>query len=349
MNISVETLPLSDKTSVKVYTLSSDYMQVRVMTYGGIVLDILVPDKDGRMVDVSLGFSNPEDYVSQSYLSNCPYFGALIGRYANRIKNGRFSINEQEFILDQNNGTAHLHGGLRGFDKIIWDDQIIEYYGSKALQLSLISEDGDQGYPGNVHVHAIYYFDNDNGLGIDFRAVTDRTTPINLTFHGYFNLSGEGNGNVLDHVVQILAPQITEVNLNAIPTGNIIDITNTAFDFTSPNTIGSRINQLQGGYDHNYVRFPYGDIPKVVAIAESPETGIKMTVWTTQPGIQFYTGNFLDATLVGKSGNRYGMYSGFCLETQHFPDSPNNAHFPRTLIEPGEVYQESTIYRFDTK
>ncbi len=349
MNISVVNQPLTEYLEVKVYTLKTDLMEVRIMTYGGIVMEIKVPDNYGNFIDVALGFNNPEDYVATNYMNECPYFGAIIGRYANRIKDGRFKIIDQEYQLDKNNGPNHLHGGYKGFDKVIWDDEIIEYYGSPALRLSMTSEDGDQGYPGQLTVEITYYIENDNGLGIDYRATTNKTTPLNLTWHGYFNLSGEGNGNVLDHELMINAPLMTEISTGGIPTGNILEVTNTPYDFTTSRTIGSRITETPFGYDHNYVRFPYGDIPKIVAVARSPITGIEMTVWSTQPGIQFYTSNFLDGMLIGKSGIRYEKYSGFCLETQHFPDSPNNPHFPRTFLNPGEIYQESTIYRFDAK
>jgi aldose 1-epimerase len=349
MKISFDTLPLLENLHVKVYSLESDLLQVRIMTYGGIVMGLKVKDKNNQFIDVMLGFNEPSEYVSQEYLSDCPYFGAIIGRYANRIKNGRFSIKEHEYQLDTNNGANHLHGGFKGFDKVIWDDEVIDYYGSPALRLTHTSEDGDQGYPGQLQVEVVYYIENDNGFGIDYRATTNRTTPLNLTWHGYFNLSGEGNSSILDHELMINAPQLTEVNSAGIPTGNILSVIDTPFDFTTPAIIGDKIRNIKMGFDHNYVRFPYGDIPKIVAIAQSPVSGIHMTVWSTQPGVQFYTANFLSANLQGKSGNLYGAHSGFCLETQHFPDSPNNPHFPNTLLEPGEIFQESTIYRFDSK
>lgn len=347
MNISVETLRLTEYLSVNVYTLKSAYLEARIMNYGGIVMELKVPDRNGRLVDVALGFQSPIEYVATHYMNDCPYFGALIGRYANRIKNGRFRIVEKEYQLDTNNGNNHLHGGYQGFDKLIWKDKIVEYYDNQALKLSLTSNDGDQGYPGQVNVEVIYYIENDNSLGIDYKAFADAVTPVNLTWHGYFNLSGEGNGNILDHVLQLNAPQLTEINSDGIPTGNILDVRNTPFDFTTPHAIGSRIHETSAGYDHNYVRFPYGDLPQLCAVVQSPKTGIKMDVWTTQPGVQLYTSNFLDATLIGKSRQRYGQYAGFCLETQHFPDSPNNPHFPNTLLSPGEIFHESTIYRFD--
>lgn len=349
MNISVETLSLTEYIKTNVYTLKDDSIQVKIMTYGGIVMEIKVPDKEGNFVDVALGFKEPADYVKTGYMNDCPYFGAIIGRFANRIKEGKFHINEHEYQLDKNNGDNHLHGGYKGFDKALWEDEIISYFDSKALRLTYISPDGDQGYPGELRVDVVYYIENGNSLGIDYRATTSATTPVNLTWHGYFNLSGEGNGNILDHELQINAPQVTEVTPSGIPTGNILDVRGTPFDFTETHTIGSRIKDTRTGYDHNYVRFPYGDIPRIVAIVSSPVTGIQLTVWTTQPGIQLYSANFLDAKFTGKSGKLYGAFAGFCLETQHFPDSVNNPHFPKTLLEPGEVLQESTIYRFDVK
>ncbi|HLN53406.1 MAG TPA: aldose epimerase family protein [Lentimicrobium sp.] len=349
MDISFETLRLTPHTFVKVYTLKTEYLEAKIMTYGGIVMELKVPDRNGHLIDIALGFRDPENYVSQEYLENCPYFGALVGRYANRIKDGKFRIVEHEYQLECNNGPNHLHGGFQGFDKKIWDDEVIRYDNSPALKLTLVSNDGDQGYPGELRVEAVYYFENENNLGIDFKATTNKTTPVNLTWHGYFNLSGEGNGHILSHDLQINASQITEVTPAGIPTGNILEILHTPFDFTLRKKIGERIAELPNGYDHNYVRFPYGELPEIAAIVSEESTGIMMTVWTTQPGLQLYTSNFLDASFIGKSGNPYGMHSGFCLETQHFPDSPNNPHFPRTLLEPGEIYQESTIYRFDTK
>lgn len=349
MKISVETQSLTEYLEVKVYTLQSDLMEVKIMTYGGIVMDIKVPDSNGNLVDVALGFQNPADYVETNYINDCPYFGAIVGRYANRIKDGQFKVIDQEYHLDRNNGVNHLHGGIKGFDKVIWDDEVIDYYGVPALRMSLTSEDGDQGYPGTLQVEVIYYIENDNGFGIDYRATTNKTTPVNLTWHGYFNLSGEGNGDILNHELMINAPLMTEISPGGIPTGNILDVTNTPFDFTLMRPIGSRISETQSGYDHNYVRFPYGDIPKIIAVAKSPLSGIEMTVWSTQPGVQLYTSNFLDGSLIGKSGSHYEKHSGFCLETQHFPDSPNNPHFPRTFLNPGETLQESTIYRFDAK
>ncbi len=349
MKITFDRMLLTEYLEVKVFTLKNDFMEVKIMDYGGIVMSLKVPDREGNLVDVALGFNAPEDYVKTHYLKDCLYFGAIIGRYANRIRDGRFYISGIEYQLDKNNGNNHLHGGYKGFDKIIWDSEIITYFDLAALRLTTTSKDGDQGYPGKLDVSVIYYIENENGFGIDYRASTDKTTPINLTWHGYFNLSGEGNGDILDHNLKINASQITEVTPSGIPTGNILQVTNTPYDFTEMRKIGDRIKETPSGYDHNYARFPYGDLPKIIAIAQSDLTGIEMSVWTTQPGVQLYTGNSFDGTLIGKSGNRYFSHSGFCLETQHFPDSPNNPHFPRVLLEPGETFQESTIYRFDAK
>lgn len=348
MKISTAILPLTEYLDTKVYTLDNGIIEARIMTYGGIVMKLKVPDRDGNKVDIALGFADPVDYVSTKYINDCPYFGAIIGRYANRIKEGRFRIGEHEFQLARNNGKNHLHGGIKGFDKAIWNDEIIDHNGQQALKLSLSSDDGDQGYPGSLKVEVIYSL-KENSLVIDYKAVTDATTPLNLTWHGYFNLSGEGNGTILGHVMQINAPAITEISKDGIPTGRIIPIADTPFDFNIPQTIGSRIGDTYGGYDHNYVTYNQGDMPELVAKATSPDTGIMMSVWTTQPGVQFYTSNFLDSTLIGKSSNAYGPHAGFCLETQHFPDSPNNPHFPNTFLSPGEVYKQTAIYGFDTK
>lgn len=347
MNISVENHKLTEYLKVKVYTLKSAFIEVKIMTYGGIVMELKVQDRKGQMTDIALGFKTPQEYIQTAYMNDCPYFGALIGRYANRIKNGAFSIAEHPYQLDQNNGKNHLHGGYQGFDKLIWQDEVIDYLNAPALKLSLISKDGDQGYPGQLITEVIYYIENENSLCIDYQAFADAVTPVNLTWHGYFNLSGEGNGNILDHILQLNATELTEVNADGIPTGNLINVRNTPFDFTTPLPIGLRIHDTPAGYDHNYAILPGSNLPKVCAIIGSPKSGINMTVLTTQPGIQLYTSNFLDASFIGKSGQHYGKYAGFCLETQHFPDSPNNPHFPNTLLSPGETFHEKTIYHFD--
>lgn len=338
----------SDGTPVDLFTLTNAKgMVVRITNYGGIITEIHVPDREGRLADVALGFDKLE-----GYLGNHPYFGAIVGRYANRIAKGRFSLDGESYRLATNDGQNHLHGGVKGFDKKVWKAKPAFNPDQASLELSLESPDGEEGYPGNLSVVVLYTLNNDNELRIDYTATTDKPTPVNLTSHSYFNLAGEGSGDVLGHEVVLEADSYTPVDTTLIPTGEILPVSGTVFDFTRPQTIGSRIAQVPGappgGYDHNFVLRNGGTTMRTAARVVEPDSGRVLEVSTIEPGLQFYTGNFLDGTIVGKSGKAYEKHAGFCLETQHFPDSPNHPNFPSTILRPGETYRTTTIYRFST-
>lgn len=323
---------------IQSYTLSiPGEIEVTFLNYGGIIQKILVPDKNNHMEDVVLGFDNPEDYKKDH-----PYFGALIGRYANRIAEGKFTLDGRTFTLQKNNGKNSLHGGLIGLDRVFWN--VEKNPDNLSYTLTHKSPDGHEGYPGNLEIEVTYRISNGRELIIDYRATTDKPTPVNLTNHTYFNLGGKNAENILDHELWINADHYTVVSDDLIPTGDIFSIIG-AKDFREHKAIGKDVGNLNGGYDHNYVlnEAPIFD-PK--ARLFHPGSGRTMEVFTTEPGIQFYSGNQLDGKLVGKNGVKYGKYQGLCLETQHFPDSPNHSHFPDTILRPGEVYNSKTIYRF---
>jgi aldose 1-epimerase len=323
---------------------------ITVLTYGGIIQSIYVPDKDGNTLDVALGFSNVQDYVDKS-----PYFGALIGRYGNRIAKGTFELNGKTYTLAINNDPNSLHGGKRGFDKRIWKASNVSDTG---ITLSYTSPDGEEGYPGTLDVTVTYTLTDDNAIKIDYEATTDATTVLNLTNHSYFNLSGEGSSAIYDHELELKCSNYTPVDETLIPTGEISPVAGTAFDFTTAKPIGQSIRDTSSqqiafgrGYDHNFVvDRPSADDTSLISIAKvtSPSTGVVMEVETTEPGVQFYTGNFLDGTISGKTSKAYRQGDAFCLETQHFPDSPNHPDFPTTTLEPGDTYTSTTIYRFST-
>lgn len=334
--------------AVDLYMLTNGTgMEVAITNYGGIVVSVKTPDRKGNLADVVLGFDNFD-----GYLGNVPYFGALIGRYGNRIANGRFTLNGHEYRLAQNNGPNSLHGGLKGFDKRVWNAKEIRDKDGPALELSYFSKDGEEGYPGDLTATVIYSLTSKNELKIDYAATTDKDTVVNLTNHSYFNLAGEGLGNILSHVVMINADRFTPVDPTLIPTGDLKSVDATPFDFRKPTPIGARINnknqQLQfgKGYDHNLVLNGTGSGLKLAARVSEPSSGRVLEVLTTEPGLQFYTGNFLDGTVRGKGGNAYGPRSAFCMETQHFPDSPNHPTFPSTVLKAGQRYQSTTVYRF---
>jgi aldose 1-epimerase len=322
-------------------------MEVAITNYGGIVVSVKTPDRNGTLADVVLGFDNFE-----GYLQNVPYFGALIGRYGNRIANGRFTLDGHEYHLPQNNGPNSLHGSLRGFDKRVWNAKEMRDKEAPALQLTYISKNGEEGYPGNLSATVTYSLTLTNELKIEYAATTDKDTVVNLTNHSYFNLAGEGQGNVLSHVVMINADRFTPVDRTLIPTGDLKSVDGTPFDFRKPTSIGARIKnknqQLQfgKGYDHNLVLSGNSTGLKLAARVSEPSSGRVLEVLTTEPGLQFYTANFLDGTVRGKNGNAYGPRSAFCMETQHFPDSPNHPAFPSTILKPGQRYQSTTVYRF---
>lgn len=319
-------------------------MEVSIINYGGTVTDIITPDKTGNEGNVVLGFDSLSGYLQKGN----PYFGSLIGRYGNRIANGKFTLDGKEYTLAGNNDGNSLHGGNTGFDKVIW--QAEKLAGDSSLQLTYVSKDGEEGYPGNLSVKVIYTLTLDNELKIDYSATTDKATPVNLTNHTYFNLSAGKDSTILGHELMIDADKYTEVNDNLIPTGNLPDVKGGPMDFTTPKIIGKEISEVKGGYDHNWILNKTGNAIAKVANVFDPGTGRFMEVWTTEPGIQFYSGNFLDGTLTNtRSGIKYVKHAGLCLETQHYPDSPNQPAFPSTILKPGETYSQSTIYKFSMK
>lgn len=336
---------LADGQTVSLYTLvNANGMKVKVTNYGGIVTSLEVPDKNGKFEDVVLGYDKLDGYLKDS-----PYFGALIGRYGNRIAKGKFTLNGKTYTLATNDGANHLHGGLKGFDKVVWDAEIVKTENSVGLKLSYLSKDGEEGYPGNLSCSVTYTLTNENELKIDYEATTDKPTPVNLTHHGYFNLAGQGNCDILNHVMMINADKYTPVDDGLIPTGELKSVKDTPMDFTTPEKIGARIEQVKGGYDHNYVLNNQSGKMALAARVYEETSGRVMDVFTTEPGIQFYSGNFLDGTITGKSGKVYHKYYGFCLETQHYPDSPNKPKFPSVILNPGETYTHHTVYKFYTK
>jgi aldose 1-epimerase len=335
-------------TEIQLYTLRNENgMQVKITNYGGIVTSIITPDKNGKPGDVVLGFDKGEDYMSDAYLKSGPYFGALIGRYGNRIAKGKFTLDGKTYTLAKNNGENHLHGGLKGFDKVVW--QAEEVPGQQALKLTYVSKDGEEGYPGTLTTHVTYTLTPDNQLRIDYEATTDKATPINLTNHSYFNLGAGQAPDALGHILTINADRYTVVDANLIPTGELRPVKGTVMDFTKPTAIGARLAQVEGGYDHNYVLSNTDGSMKQAATVYEPTSGRFMEVSTTEPGIQFYSGNFLDGSLTGKNNTTYKKHYGFCLETQHFPDSPNQPKFPSTILKPGDTYRTSTAYKFSVK
>lgn len=338
---------LSDGTHVELYTLTNkNGMVAKITTYGGIVTSVITPDRNGNMGDVVLGFDNLD-----GYLKGHPYFGALTGRVANRIAKGKFTLDGQSYTLAVNNGPNHLHGGLKGFDKAIWKATVLKSK-EPAISLAYRSVDGEEGYPGNLDVTVVYTLTDKNGLKIEYSAKTDKATPVNLTNHSYFNLAGKGN--VLQHEVNIFAKRYTPVDDTLIPTGDISTVVGTPLDFsTQAFPIGLRISSVGGdpkGYDHNYVLDSNGKKFALGARVYEDTTGRILEMYTDEPGVQFYTGNFLDGTLTGKGGEVYKQYSGFCLEAQHFPDAVNKSPiFPTVILRPGETYKQTTEYRFSVK
>ena len=342
---------LPDGQAVEAFTLTNaNGMEVKAITYGGIITSLKVPDKPGQLADVVLGHDTLQGYLDQS-----PFFGCIVGRYGNRIAKGTFTIDGQAYKLPINNGENHLHGGPQGLDKKNWKAEPFERADAVGVVFTHTSPDGDMGYPGTLQVKVTYTLTNGNALRFDYEATTDKPTHVNLTQHTYFNLAGAGNGDILGHELEILADRYTPVDKGLIPTGELVSVEGTPFDFRKSTAIGSRIDAKDpqiifgGGYDHNYVFSKTGTgLERVVRVHE-PTTGRTMDVATTQPGVQFYTGNFLDGTITGKGGKTYPKRSGFCLETQHFPDSPNKPQFPSTLLKPGETYRQSTSYTFGTR
>jgi aldose 1-epimerase len=339
---------------VHLYTIINDNgLIMKVSTFGGIITHLHVPDRDGKIEDVVLGFDNHAGYVSAEYIASGPYFGAIVGRYGNRIAGGKFTIDGVEYTLATNNGPNHLHGGIVGFNSVLWDAHIIE--NQNAIQLTYTSKDMEEGYPGNLKVKVIYTLTDDNEVKIDYLATTDKTTHVNLTNHSYFNLSAGKQATILDHVLTIYAEHYTEVDQTLIPTGNLPQVAGTPMDFRTPHRIGDRIDAdfeqltIGAGYDHNWVLNTQAGTLNMAASLYEPVSGRFMEVLTTQLGVQFYAGNFLDGTLIGKDGKPYQRRAGLCLETQFFPDSPNQPAFPSTLLNPSQTYRTITIYKFSVK
>jgi aldose 1-epimerase len=332
-------------TAVDEYTLTNaNGVEVKFITYGGIITSIRVPDRRGQMANVNIGLSSLKNYETKN-----PYLGALIGRYGNRIAGGKFTLEGTEYSLAVNNGKAALHGGQKGFDKVIWNAQSA----GSGIELSYLSPDGEEGYPGNLSTKVTYSLNDKNELRLDYTATTDKATVVNLTNHAYFNLAGEGSGTVENHIMTINADRFTPVNEDLIPTGELAPVDGTPLDFRLPRQIGGAIRSswpqivLARGYDHNFVINRANTTDLVFAArAYDPGSGRTMEVWTTEPGIQFYSGNFLDGTVLSAGGWLIRQGDGFCLETQHFPDSPNQPTFPTTVVKPGETYNSTTVFRF---
>lgn len=328
-----------DGKKVYLYTLSnSKGVEVKITNYGGIITSWLAPGKNGETGNIVLGF----DSLS-AYLAGHPYFGALIGRYGNRIGNAKFSIDNTRYTLAANNGENHLHGGNKGFDKVVWD--AVPSGGTAGLTLHYLSRDGEEGYPGNLDVTVTYSLTEDNELLIDYKAVTDKPTVVNLTSHCYFNLTGDAGKNILGHFLQINADRYTPVDAGLIPTGELKSVKDGPFDFRDPHSIGERIAMVEGGYDHNFVLARSTPDPEKVATLTDTASGRVLEVFTSEPGLQFYSGNFLDGTLKNRDGKPIREHAALCLETQHYPDSPNKPGFPSTLLKPGETYHSVTRYK----
>ena len=336
-----------DGEKVIQYTLTNPSgMVVKIINYGATVTDIMAPDKNGKMGNVVLGYDSLAGFLQ----TGNPYFGCIVGRYANRIANAKFALDAKEYKLAANNGGNSLHGGLKGFDKRVWKASDINTDSTASLKFTYDSKDGEEGYPGNLHSEVVYTLTKDNGLKIEYTATTDKATPVNLTNHCYFNLSAGTDSTILDHELMIKARQFTPVNSVLIPTGKIDTVAGNAMDFTSAKKIGKDIAQVDGGYDHNWVfQKPENRFDMVASLYHQP-SGRFMEVFTTEPGIQFYSGNFLNGTLTNtRGGAKYVKHAGLCLETQHFPDSPNQPSFPNTILKPGETYQQITVYKFSKK
>lgn len=333
--------------SLKLYSLANaNGLKIDVTNYGGRIVTLFTPDKNGRLGDIVLGYDSLKEYLTGNL-----YFGSLIGRYGNRIAKGKFSLNGKQYQLALNNGANALHGGPKGFHQVYW--RVVSLSGN-SVRMTYQSADGEENYPGNLNVTVTYTLNDDNGLAIDYEATTDQETIINLTHHSFFNLAGAGNGDILNHEMTIQADEFTPVDSTLIPTGELRKVKATPFDFTAPHTIGERINQndeqlkFGNGYDHNFVLRKKGNKLSLAASVVEPTSGRTMEVWTTEPGLQFYSGNFLNKD-VGKGHKFYPFRSAFCLETQHFPDSPNHSNFPSTVLRPGETYRQQTIYKFGVK
>jgi aldose 1-epimerase len=346
----IEKLPFGtvDGRAVDQYVLANAHgVTVKIMTRGATITSINVPDRQGNLDDIVLGFDD-----LKGYSPTVPYFGAIVGRVGNRIAKGRFTLDGKTYQLAINNGPNHLHGGNKGFDKVIWDAEEVPAQNGSAVKFSYLSKDGEEGYPGNCRVEVTYTLGDDDSLRLDYFVTTDADTPVNVTNHSYFNLDGPENGNILDELVMINADRYTPVDSTLIPTGELAPVEGTPMDFRQPTAIGARVLEVGDnpkGYDHNYVVNGGGGKLTLVARVIGPKSGRIMEEYSTEPGVQFYSGNFLDGTLVGKKGVAYKQYWGFCLETQHFPDSVNQPNFPSYVLKAGDTYRSTTVFKFSAK
>ena len=341
-----------DGKKASLYTLvNAKGMAMTVTDYGAIVVSLTAPDRNGKMADIVLGYDSLAKYVKDT-----PYFGCVVGRYGNRIANGKFKLDGKEYTLATNNVPGgipcHLHGGIKGYDKVLWASKEMKKDGAVGLKLNYLSKDGEEGYPGNLNITVTYWLTDNNVFRVEYLATTDKATPVNLTQHSYFNLAGEGSGDILGHKLMLKASKYTPVDKGLIPAGSILPVAGTPFDFTTPHAIGERVNadneqiKFGGGYDHNWVLDNQSGKMALAGELSEVKSGRKMEIWTKEPGIQFYCGNFLDGKLIGKSGKAYNYRNGLCLETQHYPDGPNQPNFPSTILKPGKKYQTATEYRF---
>lgn len=335
---------LPDGSAVDLYTLTNkNGLKAQLITYGAILVSLDLPDRNGAFADCVLGYD-----AFDNYLSVGNYFGATIGRYGNRIAKGKFVLDGKTYKLAANNGPNHLHGGIVGYDKVLWKGEPVQDSTGVGVKFTYLSKDGEEGYPGNLDVAVTYVLNDQNELIISYEAKTDKPTVVNLTNHSFWNLTG-GQRDILGHELELAADRYTPVDDGLIPTGELVPVAGTPMTFLEPMAIGARIAQVPGGYDHNYVLTSGGGSLALAARVYEPESGRVMEISTLEPGIQFYTGNFLDGTIIGKGGRVYAKHWGFCLETQHFPDSPNHPNFPTTVLRPGETYKTITVHRFSTK
>ena len=344
MSIEKRVFGKADGRDVYLYTLTNaNGLKADITNYGGIVTSLMVPDREGNLADIVSGYDSLAEYIE-----NNPYFGALIGRCGNRIGKGKFTLNGVEYTLATNNGPNHLHGGLKGFDKVVWDAEEMQTDEGDALKLTYLSKDGEEGYPGNLKCTVIYTLTNNDELKVSYEAETDKDTVVNLTHHSYFNLGAHDSGDIFGHELKLNADNYTPVDEGLIPTGEIKPVKDTLLDFTKPAPIGSRIDQVEGGYDHNFVLNSSDGSLALAASVYEPNSGRVMEIYTTEPAIQFYSGNFLDGSNKGK-GAVYNKHNSFCLETQHFPDSPNQPNFPSVILKPGEKYTHLTVHKFSAR
>ncbi len=341
MNKHSRDLETSKKDIAEIFTLTNNKgAEIRITNYGATVMSLKMPDKNGRFDDIVLGFDSVEEYQTEEYLKSNPYFGAIIGRYANRIANAKFSLGNFEHKLVANDFGNTLHGGKQGFDKVFWQSKTVFKENGSAIEFDYLSKDGEQGFPGNLAISVIYTLNNENEFRIDYTATTDKETVVCLTHHSYFNLKGQGNGDISTHRIQINADNIMPIDENLLSNGKVISVMETLFDYREFKEIG------KNSFDHNFVLNKDSEDMKLAATVFERKTGRKLEVFTTEPALHFFSGNSLDGGLTGKSGSTYGSQAGFCLEPQHFPDSPNHLEFPSTLLKPNELYKSQTIYRF---